>query len=93
MKTIAFVLDFFLVMAAIAAYLARPRIGGKLAKGLQKLTIGLLVLGLAPSIETVLFAAIHSTHHLNAVIYRLLLAGGFIFVIVGLARMRGAFED
>jgi len=33
METIAFVLDIFLVIAAVAAYLARPRIGGQCSDG------------------------------------------------------------
>jgi len=82
METIAFVLDIFLVIAAIAAYLARPRIGGQLAKGLQTLMTGILVLGLAHLIET----------PLNEVIHRLLVAGGLLLVIVGFARMRKAFD-
>ena len=56
METIAFVLDIFLVIAAFAAYLARPRIGGQLARGMRSLTTGLLVLGFAHLTETLLFA-------------------------------------
>ena len=51
---IAFVLDIVLVIAAIAAFLTRPRIGGQLAKGLQTLMIGIMVLGFAHLIETLL---------------------------------------
>ena len=92
METIAFVLDIFLVIAAIAAYLARPRIGGQLAKGLQTLMTGILVLGLAHLIETLFFTLFFVDRPLNEVIYRLLVAAGFIFVIVGCNRMRGAFD-
>jgi len=92
METIAFVLDIFLVIAAVAAYLARPRIGGQLAKGLQTLTTGLLVLGLAHLIETLLFVAFNIDRPFNEVIHRLLVATAFIFVIVGFNRMRRAFD-
>jgi hypothetical protein len=92
METIAFVLDIFLVIAAIAAYLARPRIGGQLAKGLQTLMTGILVLGFAHLIETLFFTLIFVDRPLNEVIHRLLVATGFIFVIVGFNRMRGAFD-
>lgn len=37
MDTIAFVLDIFLVIAAFAAYLSRPHIGGQLARGIWAL--------------------------------------------------------
>jgi len=92
METIAFVLDIFLVIAAIAAYLARPRIGGQLARGLQTLMIGILVLGLAHLIETLFFTLFFVDRPLNEVVHRLLVAAGFIFVIVGFNRMRGAFD-
>jgi hypothetical protein len=92
MEIIAFVLDIFLVMAAIAAYLARPRIGGQLAKGLQTLMIGILVLGFAHLIETLFFTLYFVDRPLNEVIHRLLVAAGFIFVIIGFVRMRNAFD-
>ena len=91
MDTVAFVLDIFLVIAAIAAYLARPRIGGQLAKGLQILMIGILVLGLAHLTETLFFSLFYVERPLNEVIHRLLVAVGFIFVILGFVRMRKAF--
>lgn len=93
METIAFVLDIFLVIAAIAAYLARPRIGGQLAKGLQTLMTGILVLGFAHLIETLFFALSFVDRPLNEVIHRLLVAAGFIFVIAGFVRMRKAFDS
>ena len=92
MEIIAFVLDILLVVAAIAAYLARPRIGCQLAKGLQALTTGLLVLGFAHLIETLLFIIFDIATPLNEVIHRLLVATGFVFVIIGFIRMRGAFD-
>lgn len=91
METIAFFLDIFLVVAAIIAYLTRPQIGGQLAKGLQILMIGILVLGFAHLIETLLFTLFNVDRPLNEVIHRLLVASGFIFVIVGFVRMRKAF--
>jgi hypothetical protein len=92
METIAIVLDIFLVIAAIAAYLARPRIGGQLAKGLRTLMTGILVLGLAHLIETLFFTLFFVDRPLNEVIHRLLVAVGFIFVIAGFVRMRKAFD-
>ena len=89
---IAFVLDIFLVIAAIAAFLTRPRIGGQLAKGLQTLMIGIMVLGFAHLIETLLFTLFNVDRPLNEMIHRLLVGAGFIFVIVGFVRMRRAFD-
>jgi len=93
METIAFVLDIFLVIAAFAAYLARPRIGGQLSKGMRSLTTGLLVLGFAHLIETLFFTIIFVDRPLNEVIHRLLVAIGIIFVYVGFIRMRKAFDN
>jgi len=93
MVTIAFVLDILLVIAAVIAYLARPRIGGQLAKGLQILMIGILVLGLAHLIETLLFTILIVDRPANEVVHRLLVAVGFIFVIAGFGRMRKAFDE
>ena len=92
MQSIAFVLDILLVAAAIAAYLARPRIGGQLARGLQTLMTGILVLGLAHLLETLFFALFNLDTDLNEVVHRLLIVIGFVFVIIGFARMRGAFD-
>ena len=93
METIAFVLDVFLIIAAVVAYLARPRIGGQLAKGLQTLMIGIMMLGFAHLSETLLFVVFSIERPLNEIIHRLLVASGFIFVIIGFARMRRAFFD
>ena len=93
METIAFVLDVFLIIAAVVAYLACPRIGGQLAKGLQTLMIGIMMLGFAHLSETLLFVVFSIERPLNEIIHRLLVASGFIFVIIGFARMRRAFFD
>lgn len=92
MQIIAIVLDILLVIAAVAAYLARPRIGGELAKGLGTLTTGVVILGLAHLTETLFFALFHVATPLNEVIHRVLVGTGFIFVIVGFTRMRNAFK-
>ena len=92
MDTIAFVLDIILVIAAIAAYLARPRIGGQLAKGMRSLTTGLLVLGFAHLLETLFFTIMIVNRPVNEVIHRLLVTAGFIFVILGFVQMRKAFD-
>ena len=92
MNTISFLLDVLLVIAAVAAYLSRPRIGGQLIKGLQILMIGIMILGFAHFIETLLFVLMVISTSLNEIIHRLLVGIGFIFVIAGFNRMRKAFE-
>ena len=92
METISFVLDIILVIAAVAAYLSRPRIGGELARGFGRLTAGLMVLGLAHLIETLLFVIFQIGTPLNEVIHRLLVGTGFAFVIAGFNTMRKAFD-
>jgi len=92
-QRLSFTLDFVLVIAALGAYLARPRIGGELAKGLETLMIGIVVLGLAHLTETVLFIVLDVDIALNEIIQRLLVAAGFFFVIWGFLRMRKAFDE
>jgi len=91
-RDISLFLDVCLIVAAVLAYLARPRIGGQLAKGLRLLLVGVMVLGLAHFIETVLFGVFYVLVDLNEVIHRLLIAAGFVFVIWGFVIMRRAFE-
>jgi hypothetical protein len=91
MEKLAFVLDIFLVVAGVAAFIYRPRIGGELAKGLRLLTIGIMVLGFAHLAETILFAVFYVARPLNEVIHRLFVGAGFVFVVMGFARMRKAF--
>ena len=93
METISFILDIMLVIAAVAAYMTRPRIGGALAKGLRILLIGILILGFAHMAETILFIVFQVPAPVNEVIHRILVGTGFGFVIAGFARMRGAFEE
>jgi hypothetical protein len=93
LNTLSLFLDIFLVVAAVTTYLARPRIGGRLAKGLGILLVGVMVLGLAHLIETALFAVVHVSLELNEVLHRLLIAIGFVFVIIGFLTMRRAFEE
>jgi len=86
------ILDVLLVVAAVIAYLARPQIGGTLAKGLRILLIGVMVLGLAHLIETILFAVLQVGQDANEVIHRLLVGTGFVFVIWGFMKMREALK-
>ena len=86
-------LDVLLVAAAVAAYLARPRIGGELSKGLRILLVGVMILGLGHLIETLMFAVLNVELQLNEIIHRLLVGAGFVFVILGFLRMRRAFFE
>jgi hypothetical protein len=92
LQVVSFVLDFLLVVAAIVAYLARPRIGGELAVGLRILLVGVVVLGFAHLIETALFVLFNIDLQVNEVIHRLLVATAFVFIILGFIKMRQAFE-
>jgi hypothetical protein len=93
LEIISFVLDIGLLVAAVVAYQARPRIGGQLAIGLRILLVGVMILGLAHFIETALFVILMLDLHLNEVIHRVLVGIGIGFVILGFYRMRRAFED
>ena len=92
LQAVSFVLDLLLVVAAIVAYLARPRIGGELSVGLRILLAGVIILGLAHLIETLLFVLFNIDLQLNEVIHRLLVATAFVFIILGFLRMRQAFD-
>jgi hypothetical protein len=92
LQIVSLILDVLLVVAAVVAYLARPQIGGALAKGLRILLIGVMVLGLAHFIETILFAVLHVSQDANEVIHRLLVGTGFVFVIWGFIKMRDALK-
>ena len=93
LQVVSFVLDVALVVAAVIAYQARPRIGGQLAIGLRILLAGVMILGLAHFIETALFVILKEDLQVNEAIHRLLVGTGFIFVIAGFYRMRRAFEE
>jgi hypothetical protein len=92
LQLVSFILDLLLVIAAVIAYWARPRIGGELAVGLRILLVGVIILGLAHLIETALFVLLNENLQLNEVIHRLLVGTGFVFVILGFIKMRQAFE-
>jgi two-component system NarL family response regulator len=89
---ITFGLDLALVAAAVIAYAARPRIGGHLARGLRVLLVGVIILGCAHFVETELFAWFDVDVQLNEMLHRLLIALGFVWVILGFITMRQAFE-
>ena len=86
------VLDILLVAAAVTAYLARPRIGGALSKGLRILLVGVMILGLAHFIETILFTVLSLGLEANEIIHRLIVVVGFGFVIWGFLKMRQALK-
>jgi hypothetical protein len=92
LQIISLILDVLLIAAAVIAYLARPQIGGALAKGLRILLIGVMILGLAHFIETLLFAVLQVGQEANEVIHRLLVGVGFVFVIWGFLKMRQALK-
>jgi hypothetical protein len=92
LQFVSLVLDILLVVTAVVAFWLRPRIGGQLALGLRVLMVGVMVLGLAHLIETMLFVIFSLSTSLNEVLHRLLVVGAMILVIVGFAIMRRAFE-
>lgn len=89
----SFILDVLLVMAGLAAFMARPQIGGELARGLRVLLIGVVALGFAHLIETSLFEFFQVAVGVNEIAHRLFVGFGFILIIAGFIIMRRAFED
>jgi hypothetical protein len=92
-EAVSLILDILLVIAAILAYLARPRIGGELAHGLRILLVGVIILGFAHLLETGLFAVFQLDFEVNEVAHRLFVGIGFIMIIAGFSRMRRAFAE
>jgi hypothetical protein len=93
MHLISLFLDLLLVVAGIVAFLARPQIGGELARGLRVVTIGVLVLGFGHLIETALFALFQFEPVFNEIVHRLIIAVGFVLIIAGFFTMRRAFDE
>lgn len=93
LETISLGLDILLVAAAAITYVARPRIGGELSRGLRILLGGVIVLGLAHLIETAMFTVFNLSLETNEILHRLIVMFGFVFVILGFLIMRRAFED
>lgn len=92
LQLVSFILDGMLVLAAMAAYFARPRLGGELAKGLRILMIGVMLLGFAHLAETLMFVVLNLSLEANEIIHRLLVGAGIVFVMLGFVIMRRAFE-
>ena len=93
LELVSLALDILLVLAAVMSFMARPRIGGQLAKGMRVLLAGVMVLGAAHMIETGLFVLLNVDRQINEVLHRLLVGSGFVFVILGFIIMRRAFEE
>lgn len=86
------VLDVTMVILTVAMFLARPRIGGQLGRGLRILAAGFLVLGVAFVTETLLFLISRISIEANEIVHRLLIGLGFVLIIWGFSVMRRAFE-
>jgi hypothetical protein len=84
--------DILLLVAALIAYVCRPRIGGQLAKGVKIVLIGILVLACSYIAETLLFTLFDLSLVANEITHRVLVALAYIFIILGFISMRRAFE-
>jgi hypothetical protein len=84
--------DMLLVAAALTAYVCRPRIGGQLARGLNIVLIGILVLAFSSIAETLLFTLFDLGLVTHQIAHRLLVALAYLLIILGFVRMRRAFE-
>jgi hypothetical protein len=91
---LTYFLDILLVISAILAWYFRPRIGGQLAMGLRLIMIGVLILGLTHLTDTLLkdlVSAIDATT--RPLLHRGLNVVGFVFIFIGLFRMKKAIES
>ncbi len=87
------IIDIFLMIFPIAAYLARPRVGGEMERGVRLLLAGVFVMGLAHFLETGLFLLTGIDVEANELFHRVIVVLGFILIVWGFFRMRQAFED
>ena len=90
-QTLSIILDLFVVALTVAMFVARPRIGGALGRGMRILVAGFLLLGVAFFSETVLFIISPISTQANEIIHRLLVGLGFVLIIWGFNVMRRAF--
>ncbi len=90
MATVNLVLDFVLVATAIWMVIVVRGLGGIIGRGLNWITVGALVLGLAHLLDTGMRAAI--TTGLDAptfsFIHRIVVLVGFIVLIIGFLQIR-----
>lgn len=92
LQALSLILDLATVGLTVAMFLARPRVGGAMGQGIQILTIGFVVLGVAFVTETGLFILSRLSFQANEVIHRMLIGMGFVLIIWGFGVMRRAFQ-
>jgi hypothetical protein len=91
--TFIIVLDVALVIAALLAYLFRPRLGGQLGSGLSLIMIGIIILGLTHLTDTLIkdfVPAVDATY--RSLLHRSLNLVGFIIMFIGFFQMKRAIE-
>ena len=92
LQALSLILDLATIGLTVAMFLARPRVGGAMGQGIQILTIGFVMLGVAFVTETGLFIATRINLEANEVIHRVLIGIGFVLIIWGFSIMRRAFR-
>ena len=92
LEMLSLALDVITIILTIAMFLARPRIGGELGRGMRILVTGFVVMGIGFLVETTLFITTRISLEANEVVHRLLIGLGFIGIIAGFNMMRRAFK-
>lgn len=92
LQALSLIFDLATIVLTVAMFLARPRVGGAMGQGIQSLTIGFVVLGVAFVTETGLFVLSSVSFQANEVIHRVLVGIGFVLIVWGFVRMRRAFR-
>jgi hypothetical protein len=93
LQIVSLVLDIILIILGLLTYVRRPKMGGQLARGIQILLIGLILLGFTHMLETGLFVLLQLDEDWNEVIHRVLVMVGFGFVLWGFRRMQTALDN
>lgn len=87
------VLDIVLVVLGIATYVRRPKLGGRLYRGMQILLIGLMILGFVHLIESGMVIFLPWQEGWNEVVHRLLVLAAFSLILWGFGRMQRALDE
>ena len=93
-QNLTYFIDIVLVITAVLALYFRPRIGGQLAMGLRIIMIGIFFLGLTHLADTLLKDIIPQLDGTTrSLLHRGLNVVGFVFIFIGLFRMKKAIES
>lgn len=90
MSTVNTIFDFILIVAAVWMVIVVRGLGGIIGRGLNWITIGAFVLGVAHLLDTLIRSAIGTTWdgQTFSFVHRLIVFAGFLLLIVGFQKIQ-----